>query len=110
MSNRAHPTVALDYPSAPHGRIPAFQNVEEEAAFWETHDITDDLDDLEPVTLRVSPTFASDYRVTVGLDQEEREEVERQAAAQGVGPATVVQRLVKEQLKPKTTTKAEASG
>lgn len=33
-------------------RIPAFASREEEAAFWDTHDITEYLDELKPVAMR----------------------------------------------------------
>ena len=32
--------------------LPAFANREEEAAFWDTHDITKYLDELKPVAMR----------------------------------------------------------
>lgn len=37
----AKPTVDLGYPTEAHGRIPSFADIEEEAAFWDTHDFTD---------------------------------------------------------------------
>ncbi len=38
---RSQPTVDLGYPTEAHGRIPAFNLVEEEAAFSDSHDVTD---------------------------------------------------------------------
>ena len=32
---------ALEYPTEAHGSIPAFQNHEEEATWWDIHDFTD---------------------------------------------------------------------
>lgn len=37
------------YPTGAHGRIPSFNNVEEEAEFWDTHDVTDYLDEAPSV-------------------------------------------------------------
>jgi len=54
------PTVDLGYPTEAHGRIPAFQNIEAEAACWDTHDVTDDRDGLEPVQVTVSPHLTSE--------------------------------------------------
>lgn len=51
MTNDASPT----RPS----RIPEFAGVEEEAEWWDTHDITDYLDELRPVTLAVSREIRS---------------------------------------------------
>ncbi len=93
------PLIDLGYPTEAHGRIPAFHSVEEEAEFWDTHDITDFLDDLEPVKLRVSPWLASVERITIGLGREDREELERLAAEQGVDGVTLVQRWVEDHLR-----------
>ncbi len=35
------PSIDLAYPTEAQGDLPAFQSVEEEAAFWDTHDVTD---------------------------------------------------------------------
>lgn len=48
------PTVDLGYPTPAHGRIPAFQSVEEEAAFWDAHAVTDFPDEFRPARVRVN--------------------------------------------------------
>jgi hypothetical protein len=53
--NTPRPSVDLGYPTEPHGRIPAFNSIEEEAEFWDTHDFTDFRDLTEPVELTVGP-------------------------------------------------------
>lgn len=35
------PTVDLGYPAPPRGRVPAFDIIEDEAAFWDTHHTPD---------------------------------------------------------------------
>jgi len=35
----SYPTVDHGYPTEPHGSIPAFNTIEEEAEFWDTHDV-----------------------------------------------------------------------
>lgn len=47
------PTVVLGYPTPARGRIPAFASLAEEAAFWDSHDITDFLDESRPVEVTV---------------------------------------------------------
>jgi hypothetical protein len=37
-------------------RIPEFKSREEEAAFWDTHDFTDYLDEMKPVKVNVRET------------------------------------------------------
>jgi hypothetical protein len=41
----------------PRSPIPDFAGIEEEAAFWDTHDFTDYLDETWPVNVRVSEEF-----------------------------------------------------
>ena len=64
------PTVDLGYPTEAHGRIPAFANVEEEAAFWDTHDCTDFAPESTPVEVTVNQELAE--RLTIRLDQDDR--------------------------------------
>jgi glutathione S-transferase len=90
------PTVDLGYPTEPHGRIPAFNNIEEEASFWDTHSITDYLDEMEPVNLVVGGELAE--RLTVRLEQADREELARRAVSKGVGPSTLARMWLKERL------------
>ena len=39
-------------------RIPAFTTHEEEAAFWDTHEITEFLDELTPVKVRFAKNLS----------------------------------------------------
>lgn len=93
----SRPTVDLGYPITPHGRIPAFASVEEEAAFWDTHDVTDYLDESQPARVTVSQELAE--RLTVRLDRADREELVRRAAAKGLGPSTLARMWLKERLR-----------
>jgi hypothetical protein len=65
MSN-PKPTVDLGYPTPAHGRIPAFQTIEEEAAFWDTHDTADFPDAFKPVDVTVGSDLAE--RLTPRLE------------------------------------------
>lgn len=75
-------------------RIPDFASVEEEAEFWDTHDLTDFLDELHPVSIRVSPNLSSG--MTIRLDPADRDTLGRIAAEQGVGPSTLARIWIKE--------------
>ena len=78
-------------------RIPEFASREEEAEFWDTHDFTDYLDELEPVKVRVvNPLSAS---VQVRFDAETDHELEVRAQEQGVKKSTLVRMVVKEWLR-----------
>jgi hypothetical protein len=91
------PTVGLGYPTEARGRIPAFNNVEEEAAFWDTHDFTDYAQESTPVQITVGPELAE--RPTLRLDQTDREALARRAKAMGIGPSTLARMWLKERLR-----------
>jgi hypothetical protein len=91
------PSVDLGYPTPAHGRIPAFQNIEEEAAFWDTHSFADFDDELTPVKVRVNKNLSAP--LSVRLDPQDRAEIVRQAQAKGVGPSTLIRMWVKEHLR-----------
>ncbi|MDQ3540593.1 MAG: BrnA antitoxin family protein [Chloroflexota bacterium] len=91
------PSVDLGYPTPAHGRIPAFQNIEEEAAFWDTHSFTDFDEELTPVEVRISKNLSAP--LSVRLDPRDRAEIVRQAQAKGVGPSTLIRMWVKEHLR-----------
>jgi hypothetical protein len=77
-------------------RIPAFASVEEEAAFWDTHDTTDFEDEWEPVELDVSPTLG--HILSIRVDREEYRRLGAAAKARGVGVVTLARLLVLEGL------------
>ncbi len=87
----------LGYPTEPYGRIPSFANRDEEAEFWDTHDLTEfDGIELHPVEVAIGGELAE--RLTIRLDREDRAELARRARAIGVGPSTLVRIWVKERL------------
>lgn len=87
----------LEHPTEAHGRIPAFHTVQEEAAFWDTHELTDFLEDLQPVEVTVGTDLAE--RITVRLEPADRAELARQARKMGVGPSTLARIWLKERLR-----------
>jgi hypothetical protein len=80
-----------------YSRIPEFQSREEEAEFWDTHDVTDYLDELRPV--KFSDVGNLTAGMTVRLDPEDREALGRIAAERGVGPSTLARMWIKERLR-----------
>lgn len=68
--NQTRPTVDLGYPTPARGHIPSFNSVEEEAAFWDTHDITDFLEESTPVEITVCRELAE--RLVVEIDRTAR--------------------------------------
>jgi len=62
-----------------------------------THEFTEVLDETRPVTLRVGKNLSQG--LTVRLDRSDREELERRASEQGIGPSTLVRMWIKERLR-----------
>ena len=91
-------------------RIPDFSSIEEEAEWWDTHEITDYLDELRPVTLEVSQEIRGRVAaranqgdlvpdpLVVELRSEDRAELDRRAREQGVEPGELVQSWIEERL------------
>jgi hypothetical protein len=84
-------------PQPVKSKIPDFRSREEEAEFWDTHDFTEFLDETRPVKLRVSRRLSEG--LTVRLDRRDREELERRATEQGIGPSTLVRMWIKDHLR-----------
>ncbi|MDP9473918.1 MAG: BrnA antitoxin family protein [Chloroflexota bacterium] len=95
--SQPQPTVDLGYPTEAHGRIPAFNSIEEEAAFWDTHDFTDFAEESRPVEVSVGQELAA--RLTLRLDKADRELLAKQARAKGIGPSTLARMWLKERLR-----------
>jgi len=105
--SRPKPTVDLGYPTEAHGRIPAFANVEEEAAFWDTHDFTNFREESTPVQVTVGQELAE--RLTLRLDQADREKLVKHARDKGIGPTTLARIWLKERLRQEAEAEAGSS-
>jgi predicted DNA binding CopG/RHH family protein len=90
-------TTERDQRGQPASKIPDFQSREEEAEFWDTHDFTEFLDETRPVKLRIGKQLSEG--LTIRLDRQDREELERRASEQGIGPSTLVRMWIKERLR-----------
>ena len=58
-------------------RIPEFSNIEEEAAFWDTHSIADYEDEFTPVRVRFAKKLSEG--LTIRLDPDTLEKTRRSA-------------------------------
>ena len=77
-------------------RIPDFATREEEAAFWDSHDITDYEDELKPVKVRFADKLSEG--ITVRLDPDTLEELRTRARRMGIGPTTLARMWILEHL------------
>ncbi len=84
-------------PQPAASRIPDFASREEEAAFWDTHDFTDFTEESTPVQVTIGQELAQ--RLTLRLDQEDRQALAKRARAKGVGPSTLARMWLKERLR-----------
>ena len=105
--SRPKPTVDLGYPTEAHGRIPAFAIVEEEAEFWDTHDFTDFREESTPVQMTVGREL--EERLTLRLDQADRQALAKYAREKGVGPSTLARMWLKERLHEEVVAEALSS-
>jgi hypothetical protein len=68
------PSVDLGYPTEARGRIPAFASVEEEAAYWDSHDFTDFAAESSPVQITVGSSTLARMWLKERLRQEREAE------------------------------------
>jgi hypothetical protein len=83
-------------------RIPEFASLEEEAAFWDTHDTTDFEDEFHPVTVVFAERLADDERlkrVEIRLDAETDRELTALARQQGLRKSSLVRSVVQTYLR-----------
>ena len=86
-------------------RIPDFETRQEEAAFWDTHDITDFEDEFKPVSARFAKRLSEG--ITIRLDSETLRTLRAEAREKGIGPTTLARMGILERLK--TEVKDQAS-
>ncbi len=84
-------------------RIPKFKSLEEERKFWDTHSVTDFMDEFKPAKIQfVRP---KKQLISVRLDTPQIVSLKKIAASQGLGYLTLIrtwiaQRLSKECFRP----------
>jgi predicted DNA binding CopG/RHH family protein len=88
----------------PRSRIPEFASRQEEAEWWDTHDITDYLDELKPVRVRFGQHLTEG--ITVRLDPQTLGELRRRAGERGIGPTTLARMWIIEKLRQESSPRA----
>jgi predicted DNA binding CopG/RHH family protein len=97
----------VDRPMKPKEPIPRFASREEEAEFWDTHDLADYWQEFKPVRARFAKNLSKG--ITIRLDPDTLAELRKQAHARGIGPTTLVRMWIIERLqasKPRRSTVA----
>jgi hypothetical protein len=88
-----------DQPKVTKNRIPTFQTIEEEAAFWDTYSSEEFADELTPVENVKFVKARSKKALTVRFDEEVFEELINEAREKGIGPSTLVRMVILEHLR-----------
>lgn len=77
-------------------RIPTFHSIEEEAAFWDSHDTTEYEGEFTSVTVRPKKL---EHVLPVRFDTQTITELQHQASEKGIGATTLVRMWILERLK-----------
>lgn len=81
-------------------KIPEFNSIKEEAAFWDTHDITDYLDELEVVEGVYQPKEGETKTVmTIRIAPSLKEEVQKVARSYDISTSSLVRLWIVEKLR-----------
>ena len=79
-------------------KIPKFNNIEEAAAFWDTHSPLDYPENFKEVKVRFDRPLIK-RGLTIKLSEETIKELKALADAQGIGPSTLARMWLLERLK-----------
>jgi hypothetical protein len=77
-------------------RIPGFASREEEAEFWDTHDLADYWDELKPVQVTVAKELAA--RIVIDLDAKPWQMLCLLAREKGISPIALARTWIMERL------------
>lgn len=88
-------------------KIPEFKSEEEEARFWEEHDSTEFVEDLEPVDIEVSPELEKEILnkrelkkpITLRLEPYQIDAVKKIAIRKGLPYQTLIRMWITERIK-----------
>ena len=79
-------------------RIPKFNTYEEEAHFWDTHDITDFEDETEDVDIVFELNKPRDETVILRVQKDIKEKIEKLARSRGLNLSTLARMWLMEKL------------
>lgn len=78
--------------------IPAFKSEQEEADFWDTHDSTEYLDDMEPEEATFVDARPRKRSISLRIDADAIDELRNIADRKGMGYQTLIRMWVMERL------------
>jgi len=77
-------------------RIPEFKNYEEEANWWETHNLADYQDEFKTVKANFGKNLS--VGLNIRLDPTTLSKLRKEANQKGIGPTTLVRMLIMDHL------------
>lgn len=77
-------------------KIPIFTTRDEEAKFWETHNISDFADELKPIKARFAKNLSEG--ITIRFDKQTLNQIRTIASKKGLGPTTLARMWILEHL------------
>lgn len=80
-------------------KIPKFKNYAEEAEFWDTHDVTDYLDEMKFVDVEFLPRQKKEETVTIRIEPKLKEKLAQMARSYGVNLSTLARIWLIEKLR-----------
>ena len=83
-------------------RIPQFSSRQEEADWWDTHDLADYQDEFKTVKVRFAKNLSEG--ITIRFDPDTLAKLREEAAKKGVGPTTLARMWVLERLRANPST------
>jgi predicted DNA binding CopG/RHH family protein len=78
--------------------IPDFQSREEEAAWFNTHDVSEFWDELTPVNVRFALQKPKEENIVVRVQKPIKERIERIAQSKGLNNSSLVRMWIMEKL------------
>jgi predicted DNA binding CopG/RHH family protein len=81
-------------------KIPNFTDKEEEAKFWETHSVSDFLDEFKLVKARFAKNLSEG--ITIRFDESTLNKIREIAHEKGIGPTTLARMWIMDHLKQQT--------
>jgi len=79
-------------------RIPRFKNSQEAADWWDTHDVTNYLDELKPVEIDFQLEKPKEENIVVRLQKPVKEQLERIARRKGLNISSLTRMWIMEKL------------
>lgn len=83
-------------------KIPVFKDEKEESDFWDTHEVTDYLDELIPVDITFVDARPNKTPISLRLEPETITRLKEVAGRKGIGYQTLIRMWVMERLNSET--------